>query len=228
MKLKFKAIKNQTIIQKIGRILLFGLMIFLLYYQLESFNWKGASQVNVVSLFPIIFALFLVIANWYFEWIKYRVSMRSIHNFSDLVLWKGFYAGMLSGFVTPSALGNFIGRMTSVNKEWKSKVVANTLVGNGAQFFVSILFGLLSLFLVGMFPSEMNVLYVKLGLVIIVFVLLMVYFTIGINGFLEGFIRKYFPSVSSVIIKIRFQFLLFSLLRYLVFSAQFFLVIKAF
>ncbi len=228
MKLKVKAIKNQVIIQKIGRIVLFGLIVSLLCYQLKSFNWSEAKSVHLKASIFLFLAIILVFPNWLLEWKKWKIGMENIFQFPQEVLLKGFYAGMLSGFVTPSALGNFLGRMTVVNKEWKPKVVANTVMGNGAQFLVSLLFGFISLLLVGILHIGNNSNLVLILLFLFILVVLFLYFFIGINRFSHKKIKKLVPSLSGISVGLRMHFLLFSALRYLVFSTQFFLIIKAF
>ena len=228
MKLKDKAIKNQGIIQKIGRIVLFILLISILIYQFSAFNWSEAKSVKIIALDFFILALIMIYPNWFLEWLKWKIGMENIYNFPKAILKKGFYAGMLSGFVTPSALGNFLGRMTVVNKNWKPKVVANTIMGNGAQFFISVFFGFISLVSVGVFPRFLNLNLLLIGLALFTATALFVYMNIGINRFLCRTVKRYAPSLACVTIKMRWQFIILSALRYIVFSVQFFLVIKAF
>jgi|TARA_R110000737_G_scaffold352130_1_gene396870 hypothetical protein len=228
MKLDFKAIKNQGIIQKIGMSLLFCLFVFVFLFQLWSYDWSSIQHVRIENFNFLLAAIIFVGANWFFEWKKWIDGMKSIHNFSDEVLQKGFYAGMLSGFLTPSALGNFIGRMTAVNKELKPKVVANTLMGNGAQFLISLFFGTLSLFLLNDLPEFANFLWIKVVVALIVFLGLVIYFLIGHVAILKNFSSKYLPSFVSISLRLRARFLIWSAIRYLVFSFQFYLVLKAF
>ncbi|MFA7273323.1 MAG: hypothetical protein WC044_05605 [Crocinitomicaceae bacterium] len=223
-----KAIKNQEIFSKWGRLLLLSILLFVLFYQMNQFDWSNAKKVRIQSVHYLLIAWLLVGLNWYFEWRKWTVGMRSITDFSDSILFKGFYAGMLAGFLTPSALGNFLGRITAFHPEWRSKVTATTLVGNGAQFWVSLFFGVLSLFLVQDFPFVFQSNWMRILLISLVLIVGLLYFTIGNSGFLKKLIAKRVSSLAAVSFSIRLQFLFLSIFRYLTFSLQFFLVIKTF
>jgi hypothetical protein len=228
MKLDFKAIKNQGIFKKIGAWLLFGGFLFAFIYQLQSFDWSETGNLQIYNLNYLFLAILLVGANWFFEWKKWIAGMKSINQFSDEVLQNGFYAGMIAGFISPSALGNFLGRMTAVNKSWKAKVVATTLMGNGAQFIISLTFGFLSIVLLDNLPEITKSLSLKIVLTFAVFSLWLAYYFIGKAGMLKRILARYIPSIACVSYKLRGQFLIWSAARYLVFSFQFFFLIKAF
>jgi hypothetical protein len=228
MKLKFKAIKNQGIIKKIGLMLLFCLFVSAFLYQLFSFDWDSIENVKVQNVNYLFIAIILVWVNWYFEWKKWMDGMKAIFPFSKEILNKGFYAGMLAGFVTPSALGNFLGRITAVNKEWKSKVVATTFMGNGAQFIVSLSHGFISVIVLDSLPFFSNSVFMNITLLICVLVVGLVYLFVEDISITKKFLIKKVPSIMSVTKGLRIRFLLWSSIRYLVFSFQFYLIIKAF
>lgn len=228
MKLDFKAIKKQGIIRKIGVSLLFSLFVLVFFIQLRSHDWSAIQNVKIYNFNYLIVAIILVGANWFFEWKKWTDGMKSIYYFSDEVLQKGFYAGMIAGFLSPSALGNFLGRMTAVNKGCKSKVVATTVMGNGAQFIISLTFGVSSLLLIKILPDFISSLWLKIMLVIIVLLGWYIYFHIGRVGILKNFLTKHLPSFVSISYRLRARLIFWSAIRFLIFSFQFFLILKAF
>ena len=223
-----KAKKNQAIFFKLGRWMLFGLLLFVLFYQLNRFDWSNAEKVQIQSVHYFLLAILLVGLNWYLEWKKWTVGMRSIADFSGTILFKGFYAGMLAGFLTPSALGNFLGRITAFHPEWRGKVTATTLIGNGSQFWVSLFFGVMSLFLISDYPFDFRSKWIRLLLILVVLIIGWLYFAIGKSRFFKKLIARRFSSLAEVSSDIRLRFLLLSMLRYLTFSIQFFFILKSF
>ncbi len=173
-------------------------------------------------------AISLVWFNWFFEWLKWSRIAQGIALSDRSVIRKGFYAGMVTGFVTPSALGNFLGRMTEVQNSLRAKVVSFTFFANAAQFIVSLFFGLFSLVFIENLPFTDNGHYIKIAFLLIISFLLLLFFNVHkVPGF-SKLITQRIPSVQMVGCKDKLLFLSYSALRYFVFSFQFYLVLLAF
>jgi hypothetical protein len=228
MHLELKAIKNQGKLLKIGQSILFIAILYVLYIQLQKFEWQKYAWSLPTNMSALIFATSLVSLNWYFEWKKWTRIAESIELKGNPVIRNGFYAGMLSGFLTPSALGNFIGRLTVVKKDLRPKVVSYTLFSNWAQFNVSLIFGFLSLFLIRNIINGLNLIDVQIIVGTITGLSLLLFFTIEKFPYLRLVFGRFTPSFTIVSVPDRLHFLIFSILRYLVFSFQFLLVIYAF
>ncbi len=228
MRLEFKAIKKEGILLKIGQGVLLLSILLLLFYQLYQFKWAEYPFAWPAEFAPLGLSLLLVFLNWFFEWKKWEISLQSI-GVLDLELAKqSFYAGMLSGFFTPSALGNFVGRMLIYEKEIRPKIVSHTLFANGAQFCVSFLFGSISLFILSDLPIVFKGNVIQ-GLVVGATILsLFLYFFIEKIPFLRKILQKYTPSFSEIATRLKLRFLQFSIFRYLIFSFQFYLIIRCF
>ena len=228
MRLGFKAIKKEGILLKIGQVVLLLSILLLLFYQLYQFKWAEYQFAWPTEFAPLGLALLLVFLNWFFEWKKWEISLQSIGVLDHELAKKSFYAGMLSGFLTPSALGNFVGRMFIYEKEIRPKIVSHTLFANGAQFCVSLLFGSLSLFILSDLPLVFKGNVIQ-GLVVGAAILsLFLYFFIEKIPFLRKVLQKYTPSFSEIATRLKLRFLQFSIFRYLIFSFQFYLIIRCF
>ncbi len=228
MRLELKAIKIQGNLLKIGQSFLFITILFVLYLQLAKFNWKDYTWTWPKNTFALMLAIILVGLNWFFEWRKWTFMAEKIGINSRETIQRGFFAGMLSGFLTPSALGNFLGRMSVVQKDVRPKVVSYTLFGNWASFNVSLLFGFASLFLVDNFSGWIDFRKVEWIVGAISTSALLLYFSIDRFPFFSRLFRRFTPSFSAISLVNRMHLLSLSILRYLVFSFQFYLLIYAF
>lgn len=228
MRFELKAIKIQEkFLKYLQSILLIGVLA-LLFWQLSNFDWNSYNWSWPQNSKALILAIILVWANWFFEWLKWKRVTKRIGLTNPEIVQNGFYAGMVTGFLTPSALGNFIGRMALVHKQFKAKIVSFTLFANGAQFLISLFFGALSLMVLAEIPFVFRNLNLTWVITAAWLIGLFLYFTIQRIPFLIKLISRKTPSINEVRSKDKLVFLGFSMLRYLVFSFQFYLVIIAF
>jgi MFS family permease len=228
MRLELKAIKKQGKLLKIGQGFLFIALLLVLYWQLSKFNWMDFNWSGPKNSMPFLLAALLIGLNWFFEWKKWTFIAARIGLTEKGTIKRGFYAGMLSGFLTPSALGNFIGRVSEVDKAIRYKVVSFTFFANGAQFLASVFFGLISLYILQSTVFHFNTSKIFVVLPLLFSVLLIVYFRIEKIPILNKLIARYAPSVKEISSLDRLVFLGYSFFRYLVFSFQFYLVLIAF
>lgn len=228
MHLEVKAIKKPSKLLRFGQWVLFIILIGVLFRQVAQFDWRGHDWSLPKDLLALFGALILVFPNWWLEWRKWTTSAQRIGISDPNTVRQGFYAGMLSGFLTPSAFGNFIGRMLTVQPDLRPKVVSYTLFGNWAQFNVSLIFGVISLYILRDFPlsfqsKEMNFSIFGGSILSVVFFL----FIEKIN-WLRPILDRFVPSFVAISLRDRLELVLLSALRYIIFSFQFFLLLRSF
>jgi hypothetical protein len=214
------------------QLLVFLIVCFLFYKQIQHLSWKDFSSLKITHFSSLIFAVLLVFLNWLFEFAKWKEVLRTAEiNSTSKKTRNSFLAGIISGFLTPNMLGNFIGRMYYFHRKDRLKIIVLTLFSNAAQFLVSFGFGLVSILLIGLPSTHLNLpQYVLFGIIVGVLILaLLVYFKLENIQFLS---RKF--NIKRIIVQLkanplfRFKLLFLSAFRYLVFSIQFWLVIDAF
>lgn len=189
------------------------------------------SEVKVHSWFMLILVLLLMPLNYLFEWLKWRTILNSFNsNFGIQTRFQSFLAGIITGMLTPNMQGNFIGRLYYFPKRFRINIILLTLWSNLAQFIVSISFGLIAIALLGKVPGEFNVQKYLYPLAGIVSLILLLYFTA--NYYLPYVLNKKTAKRFKMVLKevpfFKWKILLFSVLRYLVFSLQFYLILIAF
>jgi hypothetical protein len=213
-------------------MVVFIVILGLLKNQLESIRAEDFENLRVLHPLFLVFSLGLVFLNWYLEWLKWRLNLSVLpQRESKLTQLKAFMAGIVTGFITPNMLGNFIGRLYYFQRRYRGSITLLTLYSNYTQFIASICFGCLSLFLlqelpfVGSFRLVSNVI---LGIVLCLFLVYFFFQHLPIPFVSKLKIQRKLFQLISVNKFYRWKLMLLSLTRHFVFTLQFFLVLNAF
>ncbi len=198
---------------------------FLLWKQLSSAHFS-THLVEETDLLSLVFSLFLMPLNWWFEWRKWELINNS-NECSNERKWHGFLAGFVTSMLTPGLVGNFIGRIYFFDKEKRSEIVFLTLLGNLAQFLMSLFFGVVALWVLKKTPLDLPFNSVFIPAVIVLFFgIALFFFAVKPWQVLVGF----FPSlrINGSFSGFIYPFLILSFTRHILFTIQFALVLSAF
>lgn len=215
---------------RIVKLILFAGVIFLLYYQVNSYEISEV-HISVSNWTAIIVATLLVYPNIYCVYLIWKQSLvRSGIAFTGKQLNHSFFAGIVTGLLTPNMVGNFIGRVYYFDSKDRTVLTGLTLYGNHAHFVTSLLFGAVSLLFVDKSIWESYFILLKWPLLFVILIGVLIYF----------FPEKIIPAswtkwqineLRSVLVSnknLALLFLGYTGIRFLIFSTQFFLVLVAF
>ena len=207
------------------KLIFTGIVLAIIYTQLKKIDWKDLHAISIVEPISLVCALLLTFVNQFLEYRKWKATLTFLEESTQTV--QSYLAGVLTGFLTPSLLGNFIGRMYYYPRKKRTQIIVLTFLGNGAQFLASISFGLLAVALLG--QEQLNIPRFNSGIAMgVITLMLLVYFLFDKSPVP---IQKWKTKIIPLLVgteKVRFKILLFSLLRYLVFSMQYSLLFHAF
>jgi len=195
------------------------------------------------TLWLMILILILMLINWSIESVKWKLLIAKIERVSFIRAFQAVMTGVSVSIFTPNRTGDYLGRVFILEKGNHLEGIFITLIGSFAQIVVT--------FSVGLFCSlsfldhylrvtyqVQEYIFTSLIFLIpcLVFMILFFYFNIGIlSDFISRFIpRKWERLVEYTHVFARysskelFGVLLLSLLRYLIFSTQFFLLLRIF
>jgi len=179
---------------------------------------------NIPTLFNLAFwiGISLMPLNWLLEFLKWKLILRTL-NLSQLQEKMSFASGIISEFLIPGIPSNFIGRIFFFEKKDRVKLSTWIQIGNLSQFGITLFFGICSMVYLN-FTISTNSLYfiVILALVMVIFLVLN---KLKIINFPEE-IRNLSLKKSDIKPIVILVFL--SLLRFLVFSLQFGLILHSF
>ncbi len=241
--LKFQ---NNQILNIGIKILISSLLIWILYR--EIFAKENADQIwnlfveNLKSQ-PIgwlIVVVLLMPVNWIFETMKWRILIQQFETLSFRKSLAAVFAGVTFSIFTPNRVGEYGGRILFVKPENNWKTVVATLVGSYSQLLAILSFGILGF---GIFMSSYLALdrIVMQGVIFlsVALVLMMLFCFYNINLIIPlakkiPYAHKLKKIVKNVNVlrdydnKILNRALLFSALRYLVYSLQYYLILRYF
>ena len=161
--------------------------------------------------------------NWILEFFKWRHLVSSFKEISFFEAMKQSLGSLTASIFTPNRIGEYGAKALYYPKENTKQIVLLNFIGNSTQMFVTTVFGLIGIMII-----KIPILKFQIPIlgVIIIFIMFLFYFrNIEIYGFS---IKKLIQKIGSFSLKFQFKNLLFSVLRYLVFSFQFFFLLLIF
>lgn len=211
--------------------------VFFYLYQLLSkteYDFESFSHLDSKQWFLLILSVIFMPINWLLEAKKWHWLIKKLDtNFRYKQAIAGIFAGMSSGLFTPNRVGEYIGRLSYVKQKHRTKGIVLTFLDRIAQMSITSLFGLpavliLSDSVIFNFKLPFSLVLAVVFLNLILFVLLL--FPKVLNTL---FSKNKFTRLLSLSFKhLRKRDILFifalSMLRYFVFSFQFFFLILCF
>jgi len=207
------------------KLLLFMAVIWTLYYQLKNVDWEHAEGLEIKHWWALVLAFLLLIPNLWMEFLKWKVITKPLHVEPTLVK-NAFWAGVASGFMSPNGWGNFLGRLIYFQKRQTIYIIFSTALANLSQLIPTLVFGLFAVLLK---YGNSNSLWLPTGLGGLV--ILVLYF---FGDYLLPKVRSRFlfvrrlQSIRGRYQNLKWPFLAFSGIRFVVFSLQYALLFVAF
>ena len=216
--------------------IVFGSLYFIYdkVVQNESIKFSEfISQIKNVLLqkkgtIPIL--LFLSFLNWFFEILKWEALANIIQKTSFYDATKQSLAALTVSLFTPNRIGDYGAKAVYFSKN-KSKIILLNLIGNLNQLLATILFGITGIYyFITTYNIEINPYRVQKIAYLLGFLLLLFIPNksrkVKFFSFLQIDKLKYF--VKTIAIKTHLKITLFSLIRYLIFSHQFYFLLIVF
>ncbi|MBB6005382.1 lysylphosphatidylglycerol synthase transmembrane domain-containing protein [Arcicella rosea] len=225
------------------KILLFVVIVWMLY---KTFKEKQQNIGDLIvecqktllweNLWKGILLILLIFFNWGFEAKKWQQLALKIEDISFKEAFKGVLMGLSLGFITPANLGDYAGRMWKFQHQKRAESIGAILLGNGIQFYISLLFGTLS-FVYFVFRKEQ---FTSINFILILIFSFSLY--LGFFAYLKRhlfylfllkipFLKRFAHTVKvleNFEIQEVMEVFFWALMRYLTISLQFVLVLLIF
>lgn len=187
--------------------------------------------------------IMLMLINWGMETIKWRLLIAKIEELSFFRAFKAVMTGVSVSIFTPNRTGDYLGRVFILQKANHVEGILITLIGSLAQILVTICAGLFCLIsFIDQYLHLSHLLhdYLLIGMIFMVpcfvFLLILLYFKIGL---ISAIVSRFFPAKWDRLKDYSRIFgiysgmellgvLLLSLLRYVIFSTQFYILLRIF
>ncbi len=210
---------------------------------LVKFNNYGFISQIYSYWYVIVVVFFMMFINWSVEALKWRFLIKKIENVSILGSLRAVFAGITVSAFTPNRVGEYGGRVFCLEKADRIQGVLITVIGSMAQLLTTVIFGLIG---IGLMPKylpylsqnifSVNISPTLLLLCVVIISAVLVFFFLNISylsrvlsniRMLENY-NMYNTVFSFYNKKELLIILFFSILRYIVFSTQFFILLLLF
>jgi len=217
--------------------------LFLLYslftfegYDSLLLSFKRGGFLHWCSLF---FVVLLIPLNWYLESTKWKILLKNVEQISLRTSFYSVLTGLTTGIFSPGRLGEFAGRVLLLEPNNRKKASVLWAIGSITMTIVILLFGVPALFLfirsgkeIGLLQNFSATHYLTVVLLSVFFLVLLYFLIPFVSNFLSGKFSQYFSSGFNLLRSFSFlclaNILILSLLRYLVFCFQFWLMLSFF
>ncbi|MCO5260044.1 MAG: flippase-like domain-containing protein [Crocinitomicaceae bacterium] len=199
----------------------------LFYFQIKKLSINQLTDVHLTNYFSLLVVILLTFPNYFFEYKKWTLVLTAIKDKSPKKYKiQSFFAGIITGMLTPNMQGNFIGRIFYFQRRERIPITLLTLTANLGQFITTITLGLFGLVLSSA-SIESKTLLIPLLIAIIAYLFYFNYEKI------DFFFNKYkwYKHIFILLREnktFRIKILWFSFLRNVIFSIQFLLALNAF
>ncbi|MFM2157315.1 MAG: hypothetical protein RL516_2064 [Bacteroidota bacterium] len=225
---------------KLQRFLKFVVLVVslvVIYFQFKSrvvsfsdFNLLLEKLSSVKALFFLVITFLLMLLNWSLESYKWKYLLNKVEDVSFYQAVKGVLSGLAIGFITPNRVGEFAGKIAYLKSENRTNGAVMSFVGSSSQLLITIQAGLIAIG-VSKFKSPIDVFVTPIALVTLVIVSI-VWFKLDL--FLKWISRfawlqkwnKHTDQLAYVSEKKMTTVYFLSLVRYLVFPIQYFVLFK--
>jgi hypothetical protein len=230
--------------------LVFLFLLFAIYRQiLHQHNWKQSLQLVKNEMYgaeewKLWFVFLLMFANWGLEAKKWQLVMRQVQRISYWRAFKATLTGVTMASFTPNRTGEYFGRMMYIDEGKRARSVSLTILCSFAQLIITLLAGcagILYLKTYGAFDTILNwrLFHTWLSVLLAFTVLILLIFIIfyfKMAWVVQVITRKWSGSKLLSNLKVLEDFnatflvrlLSLSLLRYIVFIVQYYLMFSVF
>ncbi|WP_341906684.1 hypothetical protein [Fluviicola taffensis] len=225
MKERDKATKKQAGLMTFFKLLVFVAVIGTLYFQLNNVDWEHAKGLEIKHWWALVLAFLLLIPNLWMEFLKWKIITNPMHVEMKLVK-NAFWAGVASGFMSPNGWGNFLGRLIYFQKRQTIYIIFSTALANLSQLIPTLLFGLFAV-LLKYGDSNSIWLFTSAGAICILAFYFFGDYLLPKKRSRFQFVRR-LQSIRGRYQSLKWPFLTFSMIRFLVFSLQYVLLFVTF
>jgi len=226
-----KTNKKQSVFFFFLKLILFVAVGYVLYSQLNRVEPEKWNDFAIVQPFSLVLAVFLVVPNIWMVFKKWKITLKLLDLDNDKKRnIHSFFAGLVTGMLTPNMVGNFIGRLYYFPPHHRGTITFLTLVSNYAQLLSTLLFGMIAVLVAGEVYQLGENWQLLSAFAVGGLLAFLAYFLVEIV--LKWFKRSRFLAISRHILKenpsYRWKMISWSSFRFLVFTTQFALVLHAF
>jgi hypothetical protein len=186
---------------------------------------------NVFSLKNTLILLILTGFNWFFEILKWKILVRFIKPISFKNALEQTLGALTASLFTPNRIGDYGAKALYYPHQLRKKIMLLNVVGNMIQMTLTLVFGSIGLYLVhSTYGINFNFFRMSRFLTVIGAITILTCFGLKqtkyrIKGFSVERLIPFFKNIPTTIIR---STVLLALIRYIIFSFQFYFLLHIF
>lgn len=180
------------------------------------------------NIWMFIGILILTDANWILETYKWKNLISVVKKINFFEAFEQCLSSHTTSLITPNKIGEYGVKALYYNKDLRKKVVVLNFIGNTTQLTFTVFFGLIGLLFIFLnYTIKFPIFNLQKVIFFIVILIGFILFRkqLGWYKFIKYF-RKFSKFLKSIPKIIYLKTAVFSLLRYLIFSHQFYFLLK--
>lgn len=216
---------------KLGIILVASCFIYVKLYNNSDLNFNVFTTLlfenNVFSEGNIVFLMVFTFFNWFFEVLKWQKLVGTIKEIKFKEALGQCLGALTASLFTPNRIGEYGAKAMYYTSEYRKRIVFVNLFGNLIQMGVTSVFGVIGLY-VFCFKFKIVLDYYKIGVILIVGCIIFILIRYIVRKYTWFSIEKIKQSFLGFPKKTIAVTLLLSVLRYIMFSTQFYVLLRVF
>ena len=179
----------------------------------------------------IIFLILLSIFNWFFEIVKWKYLVKTLKQISFRDALEQSLGGLTASLITPNRIGDYGAKAIYYTKLQRKRIVLLNLLGHMAQMTITTVFGMIGLIIfINRYQIDVN--YYRVTRFAFLLIIISLFAILGVKHKqlnIKGYsINRLIDYIKQIPVKIHSTNLFLSLVRYLIFSFQFYYLLSIF
>ena len=211
---------------------------YFIFQQLANNELLSLSQLkNQISIlfsknsWLILLLLLFTDANWLLEIFKWKILVSNEKRITFFEAYEQCFASLTASLITPNRIGEYGAKALYFEKKLRKKIMVLNLFGNLSQLAVTVFFGIFGILVlishvkIDLFTFNTTKFLIFLNILLLLF---LIGKNLGITKILTELTLKTLHYSKELPMKIHLKTIAFSLFRYLVFSHQFYFLLRLF
>jgi len=214
-----------------AKVLVLAVTFGYIFYKLKNNTSLGFSEFTAtifskgsISIYSLLLFVFLASANWFFEILKWKTLVSTFEKINFKTALKQSLASLTVSLATPNRIAEYGAKALFFENRKRKKILLLNFFSGAAQMLITTFFGIFGLlYLLRNFNITYSVTTLcYFGIGVILFIAIGYYFKEK-ELLLKGFsITKTIRFFRDIPFQIKFKTVLFSAIRYVIFSGMFY------
>ena len=222
-----------SLIIKLSIVIGCGYLIYLKLIENEQLKFSvfyiNLIENNVFTLKNCSILIIFTTFNWFFEISKWHLLISFMNKYSFKKALIQSLASLTTSLITPNRIGEYGAKALYFEKKQRNQILGLNLVGNFYQLLMTLIFGIIG-FSYFVFQHKIGIEFYQIFKVILFgfFVSIALFFIAKYFNYSNSFYKKIRTFIKKISTRLNLKVCLYSFLRFVTFSHQFYFLLLIF